>query len=529
MQRKTQSPTFWQEQFELNRDSVDLIYNQIVEENRILALNDLALALIQHYYKAEEQELISRQDGRIYRPTEQFAVGDKVVFPQFNFETGIVESVRAGKHPQYEKFNVISVSFKTGQAAREFVADFEYDHPLNQREWQSLADLQGVMSPEEIYQKYGKIIRAKIKAALKNHTDFVDFHDSFFLKDLLPDFHEGLFNIADAAIDINSHPLDIDNLIEQMQLAKEQEITEITRFSVNYHLANDARFSDVGPLGQVAWYLKRLQPEDAEFLIPRLEIKQERYNSAKFSQDLRNLLAEIDDEFTNLEDISAVGLNTEKVTILLNHPHWRSGTLPITPKTASFFPTSRYNHVLFEFVDGRTGNAFPAWKVLNSNYVFGLNQWYKKNKLPVGAYLTLQRTDNPLRVIINFRPTRTQRGWVRQASVVDNKLIFKMMPEAIGCEYDELMMVGEANSVAIDTLWTRAKERNTPVFEVLCHVFAELAKLNPQSTVHVKTLYTAVNIIRRGAPGVIFQELVNHACFTPMNNGYWSYNPNAAN
>ncbi len=521
MQRKTQTIAFWQE-LELNRESVEFIYNQIVEENRVLTLDDITLTLVRHYCEAEEQEIMALQDGRMYQPTEPYTVGEKVIFPQFDFKSGIVEHVRHGNHPEYENFSVIGVNFKNGQPLREFVVAFNYDHPVTQREWQNMADLQGLMSVEEIYRLYGKVVHNKIKTALKNNNDFVEFHDTFFLKDLLPDFHEGLFNIADAVIDISTKPLNIDSLIEQMRLAEEQEITDVTRFSVNYHLTNDERFSDVGPTGQVLWYLKRMQPEESEFLLPRLEVSPTPYSSSKFDEDLLNLLAEIDDESTNPEDVPEVDVDVKKITVLLNHAHWRSGTLPVTPKTESFFPTSRYNHVLFEFIDGRTGNAFPGWKILNHNYVLGLSQWYKKNKLPVGAYVILQHTDNPLQVIINYRPTRAQRGWVRQATVLDNKLTFRMSPESIGCEYDELMMIGESNPAAIDAMWLKMQERGTSVYDVLSHVFAELAKLNPQSTVHAKTLYTAVNIIRRASPGVIFQELSSHHCFTPMNNGYWS-------
>jgi len=56
-------------------------------------------------------------------------------------------------------------------------------------------------------------------------------------------------------------------------------------------------------------------------------------------------------------------------------------------------------------------------------------------------------------------------------------------------------------------------------------IFPELAKLNPQGTVHAKTLYSAVNVVRRCPPGPIFNELSTHACFIPMGHGYWTYDP----
>jgi hypothetical protein len=240
---------------------------------------------------------------------------------------------------------------------------------------------------------------------------------------------------------------------------------------------------------------------------------------------LLTLLTEIDDEFTDPDDISLVGPEIDRITIVLNYPHWRVGTLPITPKTESFFQISYYNPVLFEFIDGRTGNTFPGWVIYNGKYVFGLEEWYRQNKLPVGAYIDLKRTDDPMRLIVDYQATRTQRDWVKVGAVVDNQLTFQMNTAPLSCKYDDLMMIGDTNSAEIDRLWLSTEEKEVSIFNLLCHLIPELSKLNPQSTVHAKTLYSALNIIRRTAPGVIFEELTKHRCFIPMRHGYWTYDP----
>jgi hypothetical protein len=101
-----------------------------------------------------------------------------------------------------------------------------------------------------------------------------------------------------------------------------------------------------------------------------------------------------------------------------------------------------------------------------------------------------------------------------------------MNPAALGCQYDELMIISDPSPANTDALWLNAVERDSSVFDVLCRVFPELSKLNPQSTVHAKTLYSAVNVMKRVSPGVIFHELITQRCFTPMNHGYWTYDPN---
>ncbi|MBN1995626.1 MAG: hypothetical protein JW953_23260 [Anaerolineae bacterium] len=524
-QRKTQTPAYWQEQFLVSDQDIEFIYNRILEETRLYNLDNIAIALVKRHCDAEELEARSElQEGKIYQPDESYAVGEYVVFPLLDFAMGTVQYTRPGTHPEYGHFTVIGVGFDKSETTREFVANFSHPHPLN-TDSQSLANLQGLMSPEELYQEYKSAIRPKIKAALQANDDFVEFHEQYFLRDLLSDFHEGLFNIADAAIDINNGPLSVDALIEQMGLAEDGQITDLTRFSVNYRLADDERFDDVGPSGQVLWYLERLEPPEAHHPPRRLQISPQPYNADAFDDDLYNLLAEIDDEASDPADIPAVGPDIDRVTITLNYPHRRVGTLPLTPKTQSFFPISHYNPVLFEFIDGLTGNTFPGWVVLENKYVFGLGEWYQKNKLPVGAYLDLKRTDDPMRVIVNYQPTRTQRDWIRMVVVSGHKLTFQMNKEAIKCKYDELMIMGDTNQADVDRLWLNAEEKEWPIYDLLCQIFPELSKLNPQSTVHAKTLYSAVNIVRRASPGTVFQELMRHACFVPMNHGYWIYDP----
>lgn len=528
IQRKTQTEHFWQKQFTVSDKDLEAIYNQILELGQPLHLDQIAVDLVKRYCDAEELEARSElQQGKLYQPKESFSVKDKVVFSAFEFAVGTVVSMREGHHPDYGSFTVIAVEFNNNiQGIREFAANFKQDHLLNASD-QSLANLQGLLSPDELYQTFNQPISSKLRTALDNHDDFVEFHDQYFLADLITEFNEGLFNIADAAIDINQGPLSIDALIEQMRLVEDgQETTDLLRFSVSYHLAHDERFDDVGPTGQVLWYLERMAPPEAHHPPRRLQVEPQSYDVTKFDDNLRHFLTEIDDELTDPQDFGEVDPNPDSVVITLNYPHQRVGTLPLTPKTLPLFSTSYYNPVLFEFVDGRTGNTFPGWCILNHKYIFGLDNWYKKNKLPVGAYITLKRTDDPMRVIVDYQATRTQRDWVRQANVAGNKLTFQMSPSAYGCEYDDLMIIGESSTSQLDSFWLKAVERDISLFNLMCQIFPELSKLNPQSTVHAKTLYSGINVIRRAAPGIVFQELVTNDCFIPMDHGYWTYDPN---
>jgi hypothetical protein len=99
-----------------------------------------------------------------------------------------------------------------------------------------------------------------------------------------------------------------------------------------------------------------------------------------------------------------------------------------------------------------------------------------------------------------------------------------MQKQLIGVEYDELMIVAGGNQAAVDDVWT--KSQSLPFARLVADVFRELAKLNPQSAVHAKTLYAAVNVARRSPPGPIFHELISHPYYVLVGDAYWRFDPN---
>jgi hypothetical protein len=77
------------------------------------------------------------------------------------------------------------------------------------------------------------------------------------------------------------------------------------------------------------------------------------------------------------------------------------------------------------------------------------------------------------------------------------------------------------NAASADEVWLRAEEHQRPLADLLRDVFPQLARLSPQGTVHSKTLYSAMNILRRIPPGPLFTELVVHPSFKAVGDGYW--------
>ena len=56
IQRKTQTLASWQKQFSVDNQDIEFIYNQILENNRLFDLDDVAVTLVRRRCEAEEME-----------------------------------------------------------------------------------------------------------------------------------------------------------------------------------------------------------------------------------------------------------------------------------------------------------------------------------------------------------------------------------------------------------------------------------------------------------------------------------------
>jgi hypothetical protein len=518
--RETQTLAYWQE-FAIDDRDLDYLYGLFLEDERPRTSDDLTLSLIRT--RCEEEEALIKRElarGALFQPEKSYEVGEQVVFPVFGYALGSVVGVRPGYNPKYSDFEVIQVRFEGEETAREFASKFNYPHKLNREEGE-LLEVEGLASPVELYEQHGSDVQRKLLERLWLSDDFVSFRDEWLLKGLLAEIHEGHLNIAEAMLDVKGTPLPAQELLPELDLPA--EIAPAAQvFSLNYALAQDGRFDDVGNDGQSLWFLRRLEPAEIVHLPPRLRYSPVLYDRASLSEELLRWEMEIDDEITELA-VPSPEEEISSVTIVLNYPHRRVGTIPLTSKTEGLFPKGDTERMMIILVDGRTGKRMLGWVVRQHKYVYGLKEWYDRNDIPVGAYIELERTDDPLSIVVDYLPRRKKREWIRVAKVEGGKLSFIMQMRAIGCEYDELMVLGEDDPAKIQALWMRSEENGKSVSEMIRQVFPELAKLNPQGTVHAKTLYSAINVEKRCPPGPILAELARVDNFLAVGDGYWIY------
>jgi hypothetical protein len=506
-------PDYWGQSFIVQPDDLEYLLNRFLDDEIPRSVNELALELMRYRCQREEAAL-SREliKGKLYQPKDTYTIGDQLVFPALQFAVGTVTAIRDGIDPEIGPFKVLRVEMDGGHA-REFAAEY----PLAQqfKLAGSLSDEDALLSPEELFSRYGTQVVDLLAEKLEASPDFIRLAGKWFPRSLIAEVNAGHLNLAEAVLDVaQGGPLPTEALLKDIGLPA-QINRQLQVFSLNYALNKDERFDEVGPTGEVLWFLKRLQPPEVLFQPPRLIAAETAYDPSRLDSPLQRIEREIDDELSAIPAPEDPG---DEVTFVVTFPHRRVGTVPLSPRIARLFPTGRTHRIRFTFEDARSGARWPGWVVREHAYAFGLETWYEANDVPAGAYVQIRRSDEPGVVIVDLQGRRPKREWVRVAHLKDRRLTFEMLKRQIACEYDELMIVVADNLTAVDEAWLRAESRS--LADIIGDLFPELAKLSPQGTVHAKSLYAATNILRRIAPGPLFIAWSAHPAVRMVGDGY---------
>lgn len=516
------SPDRYWNDFEVRNGDLDFIYNLLLEREVPLTSLEMAEAIIGYRLEQLEKEATQVEDTKvaIYLPMETYAIGHKILFPVIGNKIGQVVGLRSGENPGLGEFDVIEVEFDDDDRKREFAARLE-DHKLNLPP-ESLSDEDDTNTPSEILLQYGDVLDQKLTTKLNSAEDIVRIAGRWFPKALLTEFHEGHLNLAEAVLDVaEGGPTPTSELLGHLDVPPDHDPL-LAEFSLDYALQEDDRFDEVGPAGQVLWHLKRLEPPEVLYPPPRLDYDPGLYERAELPEALLALEQELNDELSPTKETSE---SSEEAVISLLFPHWRVGTLPLCSKLKPLFPTAYESpRIRFILIDGHSNNRFTGWIVREQRYVFGLDEWYRKYEVPAGGLVRIRRGGKPGEVIIEAIDRRRRNDWIRTISIGEGGRIgFTMLKQPVGTAYDDLMVVGLIDPVALDEAWLRGNQREMPIDRMVAHVFRELAKLNPQSAVHAQSLYSGVNVIRRLPPAPIFTELVIRPYFVHVGDLYWRF------
>jgi hypothetical protein len=523
--RQTQTASFWRDQFEVTSKDLDFIYSLLVDTQGSKTSSELASALIAEYIRREDARIESElAKGAVYVPSEHFEVGQTLVFPAMDFAAGEVVGERPGQNPEHGDFRVIEVKFADSNgASREFASDLTTPHRLSETSSADLLNNESLLSVEEIYSLYQDEIDESLLFALEEgdrSNEFVQVAGKWLLADMLAEVHVGHLNIAEAMIEMQGEPIATENLLPEVEL--DGNVPQpMQRISLEHGMGSDKRFARVKVNGDIRWFLTRLEPPEVVSMPASLKPVIPSYNRSILSVELLQIEWELDDEWGESTLSSETPSVVPSATLNLIYPHRRAGSLPINGRTRSFFPVDTDVTSMITFVDGRWGNRHTGWVVPKGRYVTGLAEWMEEHAVPVGAFITLERTETEGEILVDFRTRRPKREWARIATPDLNKgqLNFEMNKIQIACEYDETMIVATEDAEGVDELRQQLLDNDVELQDIVDQIVPELTKLNPNGTVHAKSVYSAVNIIRRCPPGPIFHALISNPTFRDAGNG----------
>ncbi len=510
----------WAHQFTVQPEHVEYLMNVLLEREKPLSSADLARALIQRQLDENYAALQAQyKDVLLYNPSQTYEVGQRLIFPTLGYGTATVTAIRPGFNPEYGDFNVIAVEFDDSADPREFAADLKPSHKLNDEVADFMLAAPGEeLTTEQVLAEIGEDFIPELESALLEEDNLLFVTRRWFPQDLLLEVNEGHLNLAEAVLDmVNGGPLTTQGILEQIGGLGDAD-AELQSFSLNYALNQDPRFDEVGPAGEVLWYLASLEPAEVRQMPPVLRYTPGETDRAHLTPDMIALEREIGDEHSPLPDPGKV----DQATVTLIYPHRRAGTLPLNPVTRRVFPTARRApRIYVTLVDGQDGEEFTGWVVHQEHYVYGLLPFYTKHKLPIGGYVTVRRGEGPGRIIVDYHAYRPRTEYVRLIGVENNQLQIDSTKRAIGADYDDLMIIGIDELAPVEAYAQLLQNQRRALPALLRLIVPPLARLNPQGTVHARTLYSALNVFRRCPPGPMLAMLNANPDFENVGGHYW--------
>jgi len=509
MSSYTMSEDYW-ESFEVQDEDIEFLYNHLLELETPLNSNELTEALVDERIQRKKMEIEKQRTsgGDLYQPKQTYSIKQELIFPALNWKHGKVSDHRPGYSPVLGEFQVIQVDFDDG-SQREFASGLP-EHKLN--EPLKIIEDSSIMDKQMVLKVYSDDLIDTIEDGLSKNPGFVRIAGRWFPRALLIDINVGHLNLAEAVLDMSGGgPLPTSELLKQVEVAADVN-PKLIEFSMDMALEEDQRFDEVGPAGDILWFLRRLEPPQVLSTPVFLQFRANEYDRSVLTPEMLDLELELEDEFSPLTG-NYRQLNEGKVRLIF--PHWRSGTLPLSERIRHLFPTA-YEAPLVRFilVDGNTNQKFPGWVVRKEHYVYGLGDWYETREAMPGSIIQVRKGKQAGEVIVQIEKHRPTREWIRTVLVgSDGGMVFALLKQIVATPFDERMTIAIPIKEALDSIWNlNLKEQ--PSFErIVVNTVRELSKLNPQSHVHASELYAAVNVIRRSPPGPILSLLATSPLF----------------
>ncbi|GAB5490245.1 MAG: hypothetical protein Phog2KO_04600 [Phototrophicaceae bacterium] len=514
----------WARNFKVNQEDIDYLMNLLLEEETPMTTRQLARVIVDTRLEAEQAAIEEQyKNTKVYNPSEKYEVGDRVVFTEMELATATVAEVRKGVNPDYGKFAVIGVEFDDStnnlpDKYREFAAMLDTEHKLSQIAEENPLSTQTSIDPNELLEVEDNHVMRVVHEQLRENDSLKRVAGYWFPEELVMETDIGVLHLSEAVLDMaGGGPLNTEEMLNQIGGIGDAPM-KLQVFSLNLALNDDARFDEVGPAGEVLWYLNRMEPDAVRDVPQILDYSAIEYDDDLLSDEMFDLETELDDEYTEIEFEGRL----PRATTTIIYPHRRAGTLPLSAKNQAIFPVGRAPRIHVELIDKEDGEKFDGWVVHEHRYVYGLMDYYTKHHLPVGVYLTVENGEEEGQIIISHEGYKPRTEYIRILSPNGKQILFENKKRQIGAEYDDLVIIGVDDLEGVDKL---TKINNSkPLASIIREMLQALSVLSPQKTVHATTLYSAVNVMRRSAPGPIFATLSANPDFEDVGDHYWKLN-----
>ena len=501
--------------FQIEEEDIEFIYSYLLEKEVPLHASDLLEAVIVNRIKKEKEEILkkTRGKGKIFLPKDSFEVEEELVFPAYGWKNGKVLEIRDGFNPEFSSFKVMKVKFDDGEI-KEIACELS-EHNLN-----TPIDLIGenpAFDKAKILSDHRDEFLNCIESALEKNKDLVQIAEAWFPRALLVDINKGYLNLIEAILEeAKGGPLTTKELMKQIELDT-NENQKLVEFSLNLALQEDERYDEVGPSGEVLWYLHSMEPEDVKKTPLFLKYKDISVTNPEIKHYLSLFEGLTADELEPGEPENA----NPAETISLLYPHWRSGTLPLSNSLIHVFPTAIESpRIRFNFRDDETGDVFNGWVVRKQRYVYGLRDWYVDKGILPGSLITLKKGKNPGEIIISCEKSRQNKEWIKTILVgADKGIVFAMLKHPIEVNFDERMSIAVPDQDALDAVWQERETLNPE--KIFMQVGHELAKLNPQGHIHAQEMYAAVNVVFRCPPSPVLNFLLTSPAIQHLGDLYF--------
>jgi hypothetical protein len=335
---------------------------------------------------------------------------------------------------------------------------------------------------------------------------------------------EGYLNLAEALIYERDQPLAVSEILGALDLA-EGTSPAAQAFALNRALANDSRFDDVSLDDEPVWYLRQLEPAAVHVRPPVMGDPIRTEGGEFIGLSMLDLVEELGDELDDLPGM--VFRELDEIAYDVTFPHLYAGTMPATQQLLRALNLAHSDrHARIKLVDANSGKEYPVWLVPTEDYVCGLGAWYSDAGMCVGGRVTVSIPGEALTIAVSTQRARRSRNeFIRSAAAEGGTLTLQMQVASLSVEADRDTVIHIPSREEIAALMMTDRMRKLPLSEIVYHAFEELAKLGSSGTVHAKSVYSAVNLMRRCGSVPVFQELTRRACYDPVGNGEWVFEP----